>query len=135
MKITIIGSGYVGLVSGGLSFKPDTDDMHEAPNRVLINGLLARGASVTAHDPVAMDEGKKIFAEDLGVRVATSTIGRSTKPTRSSLSRNGREFRSPDFDDMKKRPKSAVVFDERNLYDPAILRSAEFEYFSMGRPQ
>jgi len=119
----------------GLSFKPNTDDMREAPSRVVINGLLARGASVTAYDPVAMEEGRRIFANEPRVRFATSTVGALDGADALIIVTEWKEFRSPDFDDMKKRLKSPVVFDGRNLYDPATVREAGLEYFSMGRPQ
>jgi UDPglucose 6-dehydrogenase len=119
----------------GLSFKPNTDDMREAPSRVVINGLLARGARITAYDPVAMEEGKKIFANEPGVRFASSTTGALDGADALIIVTEWKEFRSPDFDDMKKRLKSPVVFDGRNLYDPAMMREAGIEYFSMGRPQ
>ncbi len=119
----------------GLSFKPNTDDMREAPSRVVINGLLARGASITAYDPVAMEEARKIFADEPGVRFATSTVGALDGADALIIVTEWKEFRSPDFDDMKKRLKSPVVFDGRNLYDPVVMREAGIEYFSMGRPQ
>ena len=119
----------------GLSFKPNTDDMREAPSRVVINGLLARGASITAYDPVAMEEAMKIFANEPGVRFATSTVGALDGADALIIVTEWKEFRSPDLDDMKKRLKSPVVFDGRNLYDPVVMREAGIEYFSMGRPQ
>jgi UDPglucose 6-dehydrogenase len=119
----------------GLSFKPNTDDMREAPSRVVINGLLARGASISAYDPVAMEEGKRIFAKESGVRFAASTVGALDGADALIIVTEWKEFRSPDFDDMKKRMKSPVVFDGRNLYEPAMMRDAGIEYFSVGRPQ
>jgi UDPglucose 6-dehydrogenase len=119
----------------GLSFKPNTDDMREAPSRVVINGLLARGARITAYDPVAMEEAKSIFAKEPGVRFASSPIEALDGADALIIVTEWKEFRSPDFDDMKKRLKSPVVFDGRNLYDPAMMREAGIEYFSMGRPQ
>ena len=119
----------------GLSFKPNTDDMREAPSRVVINGLLARGASITAYDPVAMEEAMKIFANEPGVRFATSTVGALDGADALIIVTEWKEFRSPDFEDMKKRLKAPVVFDGRNLYDPVVMREAGIEYFSMGRPQ
>ena len=119
----------------GLSFKPNTDDMREAPSRVVINGLLARGASISAYDPVAMEEAKRVFAKEPGVRFATSTVSALDGADALIIVTEWKEFRSPDFEDMKKRLKSPVVFDGRNLYDPAMMREAGIEYFSMGRPQ
>ena len=119
----------------GLSFKPNTDDMREAPSRVVINGLLARGARINAYDPVAMDEAKRIFSKEPGVRFASSTVGALDGADALIIVTEWKEFRSPDFDDMRKRLKSPVVFDGRNLYDPVTLRDAGIEYFSIGRPQ
>jgi UDPglucose 6-dehydrogenase len=119
----------------GLSFKPNTDDMREAPSRVVINGLLARGATVTVYDPVAMEEAVKIFADEPGVRFASSTVGALDGADALIIVTEWKEFRSPDFQDMKKRMKSPVVFDGRNLYDPALMRDSGIEYFSVGRPQ
>ncbi|HEX4986499.1 MAG TPA: UDP-glucose/GDP-mannose dehydrogenase family protein [Burkholderiales bacterium] len=119
----------------GLSFKPNTDDMREAPSRVVINGLLARGATVCAYDPAAMREAGKVFGGEAGVRFASSTVEALDGADALVIVTEWKEFRSPDFDDMKRRLKSPVVFDGRNLYDPAMMRAAGFEYFSMGRPQ
>ncbi len=118
----------------GLSFKPNTDDMREAPSRVVINGLLARGAGITAYDPVAVDEAKRIFASEAGVRFATSPVGALDGADALIIVTEWKEFRSPDFDDMKKRLKSPVVFDGRNLYDPVMMSNAGIEYYSVGRP-
>jgi UDPglucose 6-dehydrogenase len=118
----------------GLSFKPNTDDMREAPSRVVINGLLARGATVVAYDPVAMDEARHIFAREPAVGFAASTIAALDGADALIVCTEWKEFRSPDFDDMKRRLKSPVVFDGRNLYDPVLMRDAGIEYFSMGRP-
>jgi UDPglucose 6-dehydrogenase len=119
----------------GLSFKPNTDDMREAPSRVVINGLLARGAGVTAYDPVAMAEARRIFANEPGVRFATSPAGALDGADALIIVTEWKEFRSPDFADMKNRLKTPVVFDGRNLYDPVMMSDAGIEYFSVGRPQ
>jgi UDPglucose 6-dehydrogenase len=119
----------------GLSFKPNTDDMREAPSRVVINGLLARGATITVYDPVAMEEARKIFADEPGVRFASSTVDALDGAHALIIVTEWKEFRSPDFEDMKKRMKSPVVFDGRNLYDPALMRDSGIEYFSVGRQQ
>jgi UDPglucose 6-dehydrogenase len=119
----------------GLSFKPNTDDVREAPSRVVINGLLSRGARVTVYDPVAMDEGRRIYGKEPGVEFAISTTAALDEADALIIVTEWKEFRSPDFDDMKHRLKSPVVFDGRNLYDPELMRKSGFEYFSMGRPQ
>ncbi len=118
----------------GLAFKPNTDDMREAPSRVVINGLLSRGARVSAYDPVAMGEAGKIFAKEPGVRFASSTVSALDGADALIIVTEWKEFRSPDFDDMKRRLKTPVVFDGRNLYDPMAMREYGIEYFSMGRP-
>jgi UDPglucose 6-dehydrogenase len=118
----------------GLSFKPNTDDMREAPSRVIINGLLSRGATVNVYDPVAMEEARRLYAKEPGVRFAASTTSALDGADALVIVTEWKEFRSPDFDDMKKRLKAPVVFDGRNLYDPALMRSAGIEYFSVGRP-
>ncbi len=118
----------------GLAFKPNTDDMREAPSRVVINGLLSRGARVSAYDPVAMEEAGKIFAKEPGVRFASSTVSALDGADALIIVTEWKEFRSPDFDDMKRRLKTPVVFDGRNLYDPMAMRDYGIEYFSMGRP-
>ena len=119
----------------GLSFKPNTDDMREAPSRVVINGLLARGANIMAYDPVAMEEAKRIFQKESGVRFASSPVGALDGADALIIVTEWKEFRSPDFEDMKRRLKAPVVFDGRNLYDPVMMRDAGIEYFSVGRPQ
>jgi UDPglucose 6-dehydrogenase len=118
----------------GLSFKPNTDDMREAPSRVVIGGLLARGATVKVYDPVAMGEAKRIYEKEPGVRFASSTTATLDGADALIIVTEWKEFRSPDFDDLKKRLKSPVVFDGRNLYDPVHMRTAGIEYFSVGRP-
>jgi len=118
----------------GLSFKPNTDDMREAPSRVVINGLLARGASVSVYDPVALTEARQVFAKEPAVHFAASTTAALDGADALIIVTEWKEFRSPDFEDMKRRLKAPIVFDGRNLYDPALMRDAGFEYFSMGRP-
>jgi UDPglucose 6-dehydrogenase len=117
----------------GLSFKPNTDDMREAPSRVVINGLLSRGASVQVYDPVAMGEARRIYEKEPAVKFASSTTATLDGADALIIVTEWKEFRSPDFDDMKKRLRSPVVFDGRNLYDPVHMHKAGIEYFSVGR--
>ncbi len=118
----------------GLAFKPNTDDMREAPSRVIINGLLARGASVCAYDPVAMNEAKRLMANDGGVSFAKVPIDALDGADALIIVTEWKEFRSPDFGAVKSRLKSPVIFDGRNLYDPAAMRELGIEYLSIGRP-
>jgi len=117
----------------GLSFKPNTDDMREAPSRVVIGGLLSRGAKVCVYDPVAMEEARRIYAKEPAVKFAASTTATLDGADALIIVTEWKEFRSPDFEDLKKRLKSPVVFDGRNLYDPNHMRTAGIEYFSVGR--
>ena len=133
------GSDLSGLTFGvwGLSFKPGTDDMREAPSKVLLTALIAAGASVRAYDPVAMEsarnelpqtwfsEGKLILANhqyDALPGVAALLLVTEWKP-----------FRNPDLDAMKRLMKQRVIIDGRNQYEPALMREAGFEYVGVGR--
>ncbi len=118
----------------GLSFKPGTDDMREAPSRVVINGLLTRGASISAYDPVAMPEAKRLFAKEPRVSFADSPLEALNQADALVIVTEWKEFRSPDYTEIKRRLRQPVLFDGRNLYDPALVREAGMEYFSVGRP-
>jgi UDPglucose 6-dehydrogenase len=117
----------------GLAFKPNTDDMREAPSRVLIADLLARGASVCAYDPAAMPEARRIYADEPRIAYADSPLGAAEGADALVIVTEWKEFRSPDFDGLRARLKQPVIFDGRNLYDPGLVRAAGFEYFSVGR--
>jgi UDPglucose 6-dehydrogenase len=118
----------------GLSFKPNTDDMREAPSRVVISGLLARGAKVCAYDPVAMDEARRVLAREEGVSYADSSVEALDGADALIITTEWKEFRSPDFEAIKTRLKQPVVIDGRNLYEPAMMQSLGIEYLSIGRP-
>ncbi|HWQ40139.1 MAG TPA: UDP-glucose/GDP-mannose dehydrogenase family protein [Burkholderiales bacterium] len=118
----------------GLSFKPNTNDMREAPSRVIVNGLLTRGATVRAYDPVAMTEGRRIFQREAAVSFADSPLGALDGADALIIVTEWKEFRGVDFEDIKRRLSQPVVFDGRNLYDPLLAREAGIEYFSVGRP-
>ena len=117
----------------GLAFKPNTDDMREAPSRVLIDELLARGATVRAYDPVAMHEAERIYAGDARVGFAASPLAALAGADALAIVTEWKEFRSPDFAAIKAALKDPLIFDGRNLYDPAQLRAAGIEYQSIGR--
>jgi UDPglucose 6-dehydrogenase len=117
----------------GLAFKPNTDDMREAPSRVLIGELLARGAAVCAYDPAAMDEARRIYAGESRISFAASPLAAADSADALVVVTEWKEFRSPDFDGLKARLKQPVILDGRNLYDPALVRGAGFEYFGIGR--
>jgi UDPglucose 6-dehydrogenase len=118
----------------GLSFKPNTDDMRDAPSRVVISGLLARGAKVCAYDPVAMDEARRVMAREDGISYADSPVGALDGADALIIATEWKEFRSPDFEAIKTRLKQPVVIDGRNLYEPAMMQALGIEYLSIGRP-
>ncbi len=117
----------------GLAFKPNTDDMREAPSRRVVADLLARGASVSVYDPVAMAEARRIFGAEPRIAYAESPADALEGADALVIVTEWKEFRSPDFDEMKRRLKTPLVFDGRNLYDPAQMRAAGIQYFAIGR--
>jgi UDPglucose 6-dehydrogenase len=117
----------------GLAFKPNTDDMREAPSRVVIRELLERGASICAYDPVAMPEAKHIFRDEPRVTYAESPLSALDGADALLIVTEWKEFRSPDFGTIKDRLKQPLIFDGRNLYDPALVKQSGLEYYSIGR--
>jgi UDPglucose 6-dehydrogenase len=117
----------------GLAFKPNTDDMREASARVLIGELLARGASVSAYDPVAMTEARRIFGEESRISYASSPEQALEGADALAIVTEWKEFRSPDFKHIAATLKTPVVFDGRNLYEPKIVRDAGLDYQPIGR--
>jgi UDPglucose 6-dehydrogenase len=117
----------------GLAFKPNTDDMREAPSRSVIDGLRSRGASIVAYDPVAMKEARRVFGEGNGVAYAASPQAALAGADALVIVTEWKEFSSPDFDAVRDALKMPLIFDGRNLYDPAFVRSQGFEYFPIGR--
>jgi UDPglucose 6-dehydrogenase len=117
----------------GLAFKPNTDDMRDAPSRVIVDALAARGATVVAYDPVAMNEARRVFGDAPHVTFATSPLAACDGADALVVVTEWQEFRSADFEGLKSRLKSPVVFDGRNLYNPADMRAAGFTYFAIGR--
>ena len=119
----------------GLAFKPNTDDMREAPSLVLIDDLTQRGANIVAFDPVAMKEAAHYLGENNKVRLAGSAIEALAGADALAIVTEWKTFRSPDFAAMKVALKAPVVFDGRNLYEPASMRELGFEYYPIGRAQ
>jgi UDPglucose 6-dehydrogenase len=117
----------------GLAFKPDTDDMREAPSVVIIRELLRRGATIKAYDPVAMVEARRVLAGTGGI---TFVDGQSQALAGSDallIVTEWRQFKSPDFEQIRNALKQPVVIDGRNLYDPALMRSHGLDYEGIGR--
>ena len=117
----------------GLAFKPNTDDMREATSRVVLAELFERGATVTAYDPVAMEEARRIFGEEPRLRYAENPMAALEGADALVIVTEWKEFRSPDFDRIKATLKSPVIFDGRNLYEPSLVEQAGLAYESIGR--
>ncbi|HYA47726.1 MAG TPA: UDP-glucose/GDP-mannose dehydrogenase family protein [Burkholderiales bacterium] len=117
----------------GLAFKPNTDDMREAPSRVLVEELLSNGAAVSAYDPVAMPAAKGEFAGLKGLDYAGSPLAALENADALAVVTEWKEFRSPDFQEIRRRLKTPAVFDGRNLYDPQELKRHGLEYYPIGR--
>ena len=133
-KITnIYGESLSNKVFGiwGLSFKPGTDDMREAPSISVINTLLDRGAKIKAFDPVASDEAKRIFKESIDLYDDPIEVVKDADAL--IILTEWKEFRSPDFNKVKSFLRSPKIFDGRNLYDPALMRNIGIDYFPIGR--
>ncbi len=125
----------------GLAFKPNTDDMRAASSRVLLASLLRAGATVAVYDPVAMEEAKRVFALDFAdqpellerIRFASSPMDTLQAADALAIVTEWKAFRSPDFDQVKAQLKQAVIFDGRNLYEPAAMAEMAIEYHGIGR--
>ena len=125
----------------GLAFKPNTDDMREAPSRYIISELVKRGAEVMAHDPVAMPEAQHAFEIDFqGKPDQLQKISLVKTPEDALVGASAliivtewKAFRSPDFDHLKQAMKNPIIFDGRNLYEPQSMTDLGFEYYGIGR--
>jgi len=118
----------------GLAFKANTDDMREAPSQTVVRGLLDRGASVMAYDPVAMDEARRVFGTTSRLAYAASPMDAVTGADALVVVTEWQEFRSPDFSELRRTLRQPLLFDGRNLFDPKEVRAAGLEYFGIGRP-
>ncbi|HCH66834.1 MAG: UDP-glucose 6-dehydrogenase [Deltaproteobacteria bacterium] len=116
----------------GLAFKPQTDDMREAPSLVLIEELLARGATVAAYDPEATETARAVLGDR--IRYASAAADALTGACALVVVTEWNEFRNPDLDRLKTGLSERVVFDGRNIYDPSKMRAAGLEYLAIGRP-
>lgn len=134
-----INQYYNGDIKGktfglwGLAFKPNTDDMREAPSRVLLEALIDAGANVRAYDPEAMEEAKRIYPDKAGLTLCDNTCDALEGADALCIVTEWKNFWSPDFEEMKKHLKHPVIFDGRNLYEPDLMKSQGYEYISIGR--
>jgi UDPglucose 6-dehydrogenase len=117
----------------GLAFKANTDDMREASSVTLVNDLLAAGATITAYDPVAMGQARRVWPDCAALSYAESQTLALQQADALLIVTEWKEFRSPDFPMIQDTLKQAVIFDGRNLYDPQMVRGMGFEYFAIGR--
>lgn len=117
----------------GLAFKPNTDDMREAPSLVIIEELVKRGAAIAAYDPVAMSEASKLLAQLQGVSFCERAEHALADSDALVIVTEWKEFRTPDFDRIKSELKEPVVFDGRNLYEPALMVTLGIEHHAIGR--
>lgn len=136
---SLINQYFNGDIAGktlalwGLSFKPKTDDMREAPSRVLMEALWAAGARVQAYDPEAMEATRTLYPDQPLLTFAKSQDDALVDADALVICTEWQHFRAPDFDFIKSTLNQAVIFDGRNLYDPVKLSSAGFIYYAIGR--
>jgi len=130
---------YAGALRGktfalwGLAFKPNTDDMREAPSLVIIRQLLGAGATVRIYDPVALTETRALLGTQPGVHYASDAYDAAQGADALLIVTEWQEFRSPDFDRLKTLLKLPRIFDGRNLYDPSLVERLGLEYYAIGR--
>ena len=117
----------------GLAFKPNTDDMRDAPSRVLVAELTRRGAEVVAFDPVATDEARRVMGSNPKLAFAADMDSALLGADALLIVTEWKAFRAPDFDRIRAALKQPLIIDGRNMYDPAWLRGEGFEYLAIGR--
>jgi UDPglucose 6-dehydrogenase len=123
------------LALWGLAFKPHTDDMREAPSRTLIELLLNAGARVRAYDPIAGSEARRLYAGVKGFTLMQDAYEAVQGADGLAIVTEWQEFRSPDFERLRELLKAPVIFDGRNLYDPAMVSRFGLAYYAIGRGQ
>ena len=118
----------------GLSFKPNTDDMREAPSRVLMDALWSQGAKVQAYDPVTMDEARHLYPDHDGLTLTDSAMAATKDADALIIMTEWNEFRSPTWTELTASLKDPVIFDGRNLYEPSVVAEQGITYYCIGRP-
>jgi len=121
------------LAVWGLAFKPNTDDMREAPSRTLLESLWAAGAKVRAYDPVAAEETHRIYGDRKDLALVGSAVEALQGADALAIVTEWQEFRSPDFELIASQLQQPVIFDGRNLYDPAFVKRFGLKYYAIGR--
>jgi UDPglucose 6-dehydrogenase len=117
----------------GLAFKPNTDDMREAPARELMEALWAAGVTVRAYDPVAMGEVGRIYGQRDDLKLVADAEAALDGADALAIITEWQEFRSPDFGTIRDKLSNPVIFDGRNIYDPGLVKSFGLQYFGIGR--
>jgi UDPglucose 6-dehydrogenase len=130
---------FAGELSGkvfalwGLAFKPNTDDMRDAPSRTLMEALWAAGASVQAYDPEAMEATRQLYPDNPHLSLCESKEAALQKADALIIITEWRQFKAPDFAQLKLALKDALIFDGRNLFEPQRMRAKGFQYYAIGR--
>jgi UDPglucose 6-dehydrogenase len=117
----------------GLAFKPGTDDMREATSRVVMEGLWSKGATITAYDPAAMRETQHLYSGRSDLNFAETPLDTLNGADALIIVTEWKAFKSPDFEEVKSRLKTAVIFDGRNLFEPSDMKTLDIEYHGIGR--
>jgi UDPglucose 6-dehydrogenase len=121
------------IAVGGLSFKAKTDDMREASSRVLMEALWDAGAQVRAYDPEALAEARRLYSGNGALTLCETAHDAVSGADALAIMTEWQEFRSPDFTYIKQELKEPVIFDGRNLYDPAVVEALGLAYYGIGR--
>ena len=117
----------------GLSFKPKTDDMRDAPSRTLLEALINAGATVQAYDPEAMQEAARIYKNEPGLKLVKNANAALENADALCIVTEWKEFWMPDFDYIKTKLNEPVIFDGRNIYDPILMKEKAIDYYAIGR--
>ncbi len=134
-----INQHYQGALTGkvfalwGLAFKPNTDDMRDAPSRVLLEALIEAGASVQAFDPEAMQEARRIYGNKAGLSYCDSPKEALNQADALLIVTEWKQFRSPNFDALSQQLRDKVIFDGRNMYEPTMVKRSGLQYYAIGR--
>jgi len=135
-----IDAFYQGQLQGktfalwGLAFKPNTDDMREAPSRVVLEALLRAGATVRAYDPEAMREAQRLYGDRAGFILCKTSMEAVETADALVIVTEWKQFRSPDFDRLYQLLRDHIIFDGRNMYEPRLVKRSGLQYFAIGRP-
>ncbi len=117
----------------GLAFKPNTDDMREAPSRVVLDALFEAGVTVKAYDPEAMHEARRIYGNKAGLIYCDKQADTLQDVDALIIVTEWKQFRSPDFDQLSEQLRDKVIFDGRNMYEPKLVKRSGLEYYAIGR--